>query len=74
MKVWSDAWEIEKQDSNIKTELFNVKSILKNVLSPGRTLVWWQMAYILPEMMRQFETMTKLVCKASELKSDSYLY
>ena len=74
VKVWSNAWEIEKQDSNIRTELFNVISILKNVLSPGRTLVWWQMAYIRPEMVRQFETMTKLVCKASELKSDNYLY
>ena len=74
LKVWDNAWYIEKQDWSIRSELFSVTKLLKNVLVPGIPLVWWQMANAMPEKMRHFETMVKLVCMSSDLKSDSYVF
>ena len=36
------------------------------------TLIWWQMGDVFPEIMLACETMCKLICRASDLKCDSF--
>ena len=73
-KVWSRAWEIEDCDWRYGT-LFHT-SMEKINLTIGSTyyLAWWQISDIFPQLMRQCETLSKLVCRASDLKSDDYRY
>ena len=39
-----------------------------------KPLIWWQLGNLSPDIMQSCETMSKLVCRSSKLKSDSYLY
>ena len=39
-----------------------------------KTLICWQICDISPELILACETMAKLICRASKLKSDSYLF
>ena len=39
-----------------------------------KPLICWQLGDMSPDIMQSSETMSKLVCRSSELKSDSYLY
>ena len=61
--VWNKAWEIDNQDWYYRTQFF------RTTVKP---LVWWQLGDHFPEMMLSCETMSKLICRASRLKS--YMY
>ena len=39
-----------------------------------KLMLWWHLADIFPELMYCCETMAKVVCRASKLKSDHYSY
>ena len=72
--VWRRAWEIERQDWIIRSSLFNNTKTINTVSDNGRLLIWWQLADIAPEIMKQCEVMAKVVCKASNLKVDCYQF
>ena len=72
--VWKRAWDVENQDWSIRTSLFSSTKIINRVSDNGRLLIWWQLAGIAPELMRQCEVMAKIVCKASCLKIDCYQF
>ena len=72
--VWNRAWGIERQDWAIRASLFRSTKTIDTISDPGRLLIWWQLAGIAPEIMRQCEIMSKIVCNASNLKVDCYQY
>ena len=72
--VWSKAWTLENQDWQYRVNLFRSMEHIKVVCNCVNTLVWWQIGDMSKEMMVSCETMSKLVCRASELKCDSYRY
>ena len=72
--VWARAWSIENSDWNFRTTFFNVTKHL-NVIQEGvQTIIWWQMGDMAYDLMKCFETMVKLVTRASRLKSDNYQF
>ena len=70
--IWDKAWEIENQDWWYRTRFFNATEYLKDTLDSVKLLIWWQLGDVCPEIMSACETMSKLVCKSSKLKSDHY--
>ena len=72
--VWRRAWDIERQDWQMRTSLFKATKTIKTVSDTGKLLIWWQLAGIAPEIMRQCEVMVKIVCKSSNLKVDSHIF
>ena len=72
--VWKRAREIDNYDWYYRTQFFSVTAHLKSVMDTVKPIVWWQLGDHCPELMQQCETMSKLICGASRLKSDSYMY
>ena len=72
--VWKRAWEIDNQDWYYRTQFFSITAHLKSIMDTVKPLVWWQLGDHSPELMQQCETMSKLICRASRLKSDCYMY
>ena len=72
--IWSKAWCIERQDWCFRHILFKATCYLKIVLEPSYMLIWWELCDIYPVLIPYCETMVKLICGASSLKSDNYQY
>ena len=72
--VWEKAWDFERQDWDIRKVLFKTTKYLKVVVDDVQTLIWWKLGDKNHGIMSCCETMSKLVCKSSRLKSDYYLY
>ena len=72
--VWRRAWDIERQDWAMKSSLFSKTKTISSTSDNGRLLIWWQLADIAPNLMKQCEVMVKIVCRASRLKVDCYQY
>ena len=72
--VWKRAWEVENQDWEFRATLFKATKTIASVSDNGRLLIWWQLAGVAPEIMKQCEVLVKLVCQASQLKSDSHQF
>ena len=70
--VWSRAWAIENRDWAIRTFMFNSTKLLNATMGSVKQIVWWQLGDMCPEIMQECETMAKIVCRASMLKSDRY--
>ena len=58
----------------IRTNLFNSTEFISATVDNVKTLIWWQLGDVAPDMMLHCETMAQLVCKASKLKCDDYRY
>ena len=72
--VWKRAWDIDSQDWEIRSSLFRNTKTINTVSDNGRLLIWWQLADLAPEIMKQCEVMAKVVFKASNLKVDCYQF
>ena len=48
--------------------------MLNMTIGSSKYLSWWHISDNFPYMIRECETMAKLVCKCSELKSDDYRF
>ena len=68
--VWSRVWELENVYWRIQTQLHRNLDLLTRIVDEPRYLSWWWLSDRHPNMMRQCETMAKLVCHASMLRSD----
>ena len=71
--VWTNAWKIDDEEWNYTSALFNDTHYLYNT-TPGikYPVVWWDIANLRSDLIPMCETMSKLVCRASELKSDDF--
>ena len=58
----------------MKSSLFSKTKTISSTSDNGRLLIWWQLADIAPNIMKQCEVMVKIVCRASRLKVDCYQY
>ena len=72
--VWQRAWNLEDQDWEYRSSLFKSTVNLKKMMSSVCLLIWWQLSDDQPNLMYQCETMVKIVCGASSLKCDSYVF
>ena len=72
--VWERAWVLENQDWQFRVALFNTTKYINATIDYVQTLIWWQIGSFFHEIMLPCEMMCKLVCRASDLKSDSHQY
>ena len=72
--VWTNAWVLENRDWNIRARLFKITKYIASTQDTVKTLIWWQLGDKSRVIMNCCETMVKLVCRASRLKSDNYLF
>ena len=70
--VWERAWSIENADRVYSNNLFEVGSLLNEIMGERTYLIWWEIADENPELMQYCEVMAKIVCRTSRLKSDDY--
>ena len=72
--VWTNAWALENRDWDIRSRLFKVTKFIDSTQDSIEMLVWWQLGDKSHEIMNCSESMVKLVCRASKLKSDDFQY
>ena len=71
-EVWVNAWKIENEEWDYTTALFADTYYLNSVIDDVRNhLVWWELSNMQPDCIRMCENVTALICRASDLKSDS---
>ena len=69
-RVWSLAWELEDVFWNIQFCAFQSLDIIRNVNVNCAYLTWWYLSDKFPTAMKICETLARLVCHASLLKTD----
>ena len=72
--VWLKAWETENQNWEIRTNILRTTTYLRATMNSVSTMIWWQISDAFPKIMLACETLCKLICRASDLKCDSYLF
>ena len=70
--VWGRAWEIEDADWDFCTIFYNSMEKLRLTVGSTMYMSWWHISDIYQSMIGPCETMAKLVCCASALRSDDY--
>ena len=68
--IWAKAWELEDLYWKSTEFLNRNNDILYKVISTTRYLPWWELSDKFPLLIKNCETMARLVCHASKLKSD----
>ena len=68
-KVWQLAWELDDVDWRHRITFFKSTNLLKGVMNNVNYFTWWKLADERPQLMRQCEDLSKLVCNSSRLKS-----
>ena len=69
-KVWENAWYVEDTDWDIRIRYFEITKLYKDIEEGPKYSIWWSIADENPGIIRQCETMIKLICGASKLKID----
>ena len=69
-KLWKRAWELEDVYWCVKSRCHRSLELLVEICTTTRYVIWWQIADKSPHLMRECETMVKLLCHASLLKID----
>ena len=72
--VWERAWSIENSDRVYSNNLFQIGSLLNEIMGERTYLIWWEIADENPALMQYCEVMAKIICRTSRLKSDDYNY
>ena len=70
--VWRRAWLVEDEDWILRSRLLKYTIRLNKTMGNVCYLIWWQISDNCPSLIRTCETMAKLVCRTSLLKSDDY--
>ena len=68
--IWSKAWQIDDIYWHTTSVLNKNNDLLMKISSTSRYLPWWELSDINPGMIGICETMSRLICHASGLKSD----
>ena len=68
--VWTRAWHMEDRlwASN---GILNGDSIFRSICGTSHYISWWSLSKVKPQLRRMCETMVKLICNSSMLKSDN---
>ena len=69
-RVWEKAWQLEDVYWCIRTRCHQSLTLLNNVCSSSRYIIWWQLSDLRYDQMYNCEVMVKLLCRASLLKVD----
>ena len=69
-KLWKRAWELEDVYWCLKSRCHKSLDLLSQICTTTRYAIWWQIADKSPHLMRECETMIRLLCHASLLKTD----
>ena len=69
-KIWLRAWEIEDEDCHMRLVLHRSLSYIQDTNGTSKYFVWWALSDKCPWLMKEYENMVKIMCKASKLKSD----
>ena len=70
--IWTRAWQIEDSDWQYGTVFYKSLETIKMKIGSAKYLSWWHISDAYLKLMKECETMAKLVCKASDLKCDNY--
>ena len=70
--IWERAWEIEDEDWIYCSMFYKCMEKINLTIGSSMYMNWWHISDIYPHLMKPCETMAKLVCGASELRSDDY--
>ena len=72
--IWTRAWQIEDADWEYSSMFYRSLDTLNLTIGSAKYLSWWHVSDIFPDTIRACETMAKIVCKCSSLKSDDYRF
>ena len=68
--VQDRAWVLEDADWQNRVNMFKICKNLDKVIGPPHYVIWWQIGDSNHQMQKQCKVMVKLLCGASQLKSD----
>ena len=72
--VWDSVWQVECEDWNFRVQYFHETKLLNNISKVPMYANWWLLSDSDLEYISISETMTKIICRASNLKADRYEY
>ena len=74
-EVWSRAWKVDNEEWGYTSSLFSDTHYLKSILSDtAQYLIWWDISNIDPCRIGVCENIAAMICRSSQLKSDSIEY
>ena len=71
-RIWSVAWELESQLERANAIIDKGNGMLRQVIGPSKYISWWKLSDARPNLIRMSETMVKILCQSSQLKSDDF--
>ena len=72
--VWDSVWRVEHEDWRYCVNYYQETHLLNDIFGTPSYCCWWSLSDIFNENMQISETMTKIVCRCSDVKSDRYQY
>ena len=72
--IWNRAWQIEDSDWQYGTMFYKAMENINMTIGSAKYLTWWHISDVYPKLMKECETLAKIVCNASDLKCDHYKY
>ena len=70
--VWGRVWEIEHEDWYYSARLAQETQLLRSISDTPEYSNWWRLSDETCEYTRMSETLVRIVCRSSNLKSDHY--
>ena len=68
--VWEHAWKIEHNDGRTMCNYFKSLSGIRAIKETPQYCIWWHIADMNTDIMRECESMVRLICKTSDLRCD----
>ena len=70
--VWERAWALENVNWRATNIILKENDLLTNTIGNSRYLTWWKIGDLDYRLAKMCESMSKIVCHASLLKTDDY--
>ena len=70
--VWERAWALEDANWKAANTILKENDLLTRTVGDSRYLTWWKIGDIDYRLVRMCESMSKIICHASLLKTDDY--
>ena len=70
--VWERAWQMEDANQRASNLILKDNQLLMSISKDTRYLSWWRMSDVDYKLTGMCETMCRLICHASLLKSDDF--
>ena len=72
MKIWERAWKLDDTYWLSTCMMNEDNELLLSTVGRSHYLTWWAISDRWPNLIRMCETLVKIVCKTSRLKSDDF--